>query len=91
DLVGYVRSERVDDVVVALPWNAVDRLLSVIEQLRELPVNVRLAVDMIHYEFPNREATTMAGIPMLDVAPKPMADWNVVVKTIEDISDGKWY
>ncbi len=84
DLMSYVRRERVDDVVVALPWNAVDRLMSVIEQLRELPVNVRLAVDMIHYEFPNTEASKLAGIPLLDVAPKPLADWDVVVKTIED-------
>ncbi len=84
DLMRYVRNERVDDVVVALPWNAVDRLLSVIERLRELPVNVRLAVDMIHYEFPDREASKLAGIPLLDVAPRPMADWNVVIKTIED-------
>lgn len=84
ELVRYARSERVDDVVIALPWNAVDRLLSMIEQLRELPVNVRLAVDMIHYEFPDREATMLAGVPLLDVAPKPLADWSVVVKMIED-------
>ncbi len=84
DLMRYARSERVDDIVVALPWNAVDRLSSVINQLRELPVNVRLAVDMIHYEFPNRETSTLAGVPLLDVAPKPLADWSVVVKTAED-------
>ena len=84
DLISYARRHRVDDIVIALPWNAVDRLLSVIERLRELPVNVRLAVDMIHYEFPTREATTLAGIPLLDVAPKPLADWDVVLKTIED-------
>jgi Undecaprenyl-phosphate glucose phosphotransferase len=84
DLLNYARQERIDDVVVALPWNAVDRLMSVIEQLRELPVNVRLAVDMIHYEFPDRESSNLAGIPVLDVAPKPLADWDVVVKAIED-------
>ncbi len=84
NLLSYIRHNRVDDVVVALPWNAVDRLLTIIGQLRELPVNVRLAIDMISYEFPNRGISKFAGIPLLDVAPKPLADWKIVMKAIED-------
>ncbi|MFO1145553.1 MAG: hypothetical protein U1E33_02865 [Rhodospirillales bacterium] len=38
DLVRYVRSGKVHDVVITLPWSADDRLVTIIGKLRALPV-----------------------------------------------------
>jgi len=84
DLIDFARRERLDDIVVALPWYAVKRLMAIIARLRELPVNVRLSTDMIGYEFPNREYSSLAEISLLNVSPKPLTDWKVVLKVLED-------
>ena len=84
DLIDYSRKMRIDDVVIALPWNAVDRLLTIIKQLRQLPVDIRLASDIIRYEFPNNATSKIANITLLNLVPKPLADWNVIQKSCED-------
>ena len=84
NLRGISRESRVDDVIVALPWSAEDRLLKIIESVRELPVHVRLGSDLIGLRLPDRAYSTLCGVVMLDVAPKPIAGWQYVFKTFED-------
>ncbi len=84
ELIDFTRQARVDDVIIALPWKEVDRLRAIIGQLRELPVNIHLGSDMISYEFPHRKTSRLSGIPLLNVAPKPLADWKIILKEIED-------
>src|SRR4029078_3475566 len=47
-LTDYVRlhCNTVDDVIIALPWSGDDRLLPLVNRLRELAVNVYLASDL---------------------------------------------
>jgi len=83
-LVGFARKNRVDDIIVTLPWSAENRVQSIIERLSSLPVQIRLASDLVGLRFHKHEFSTFNDVPMLDVVQKPVAGWKNVVKQIED-------
>jgi len=81
----YVRANRVDDIIVTLPWNADERLMSIISRLRELPANIHLGSDLVGFRFPYRPSPNhFIGIPMMQVVKTPLSGWNIVVKWLED-------
>ena len=49
DLLDYARNNRVDDIIVTLPWSADQRLMETIAKLEELPVHIRLGSDLAGY------------------------------------------
>ena len=84
DLLAYARHERVDEVIVALPLNAERRLKTVFEKLRRLPVDLRLSAEPISGALPIRGIGELGTVPMLDVAVRPLKNWNALAKLIED-------
>jgi Undecaprenyl-phosphate glucose phosphotransferase len=84
DLVTYARYNRVDQIVVALPWSAEQRVLQIFAKLRSLPVDIRLAPDLVGFRLSHAGYTLIGGIPLLNVFQKPLPDWHSVVKAIED-------
>jgi Undecaprenyl-phosphate glucose phosphotransferase len=84
DLLTFARCNPIDQVIVALPWDAENRLLAWMKKLRSLPVDVRLCPDMIGFHLPHRQVTHIGGVPMLNVFEKPLAGWNYIVKSMED-------
>lgn len=84
DLIVFVRRNRVDDIVIALPWNADQRLFEVIDRLRVLPVDVHLGPDMAGLLFPGVSFSTFGRIPVLDVVRKPVSGWDIILKGLED-------
>lgn len=83
-LVEFARQHRVDEIIVTLPWNAESRLAKIIERLTELPVHIRLSSDLIGFAYPNARVSLVSGIAMLEVARKPIANWQRVGKQLED-------
>ena len=84
DLLAFARRNPIDQIIVALPWDAENRLLAWMKKLRSLPVDVRLCPDMIGFHLPHRQVTHIGGVPMLNVFEKPLAGWNYIVKSMED-------
>lgn len=85
DLVIFVRTNNVDDVIVALPWDAEDRILSVVEQLRELPVNIYLSSDLAGFSLAFRPSPShYSDLPMVEVVDKPISDWSLIFKFAMD-------
>ena len=81
----YVRASRVDDVVIALPWSAEERILALVEQLRELPVNVYLGSDFIGMRLDFSEPPGhFANAPIFSIVGHPMSGWAVAIKAAED-------
>ncbi|HYV89294.1 MAG TPA: exopolysaccharide biosynthesis polyprenyl glycosylphosphotransferase [Candidatus Polarisedimenticolia bacterium] len=85
-LLRFVRDEPVDEIVIALPWSADERILSVLSRLRHLPIPVRLAPEMIALrELGGRAAggAALAGRE-LDFMPvirdRPISMWDQLVK-----------
>jgi Undecaprenyl-phosphate glucose phosphotransferase len=84
DLVAHVRRGRIHDVVISLPWSAEERLVTIINRLRALPVHVYLGSDLIGYHFPRHREELLEGVPVLEIAAAPLAGWSGLVKLIED-------
>lgn len=84
DLVQLIRADGVDQVFVALPWSAPERLHAVLQSLTETPVTIRLAPDLAGFDFAGRGFTNVAGLPVLPLFDRPISEWSYVLKTVED-------
>jgi Undecaprenyl-phosphate glucose phosphotransferase len=84
NLIEWAQKHRIDDVVIALPWRAEDRLLGIIEKLEVLTICLGLCPDMIGYKFVQHGYGYLCGVPVLNIFQKPVAGWSFGAKTIED-------
>ncbi|MGP0061331.1 MAG: undecaprenyl-phosphate glucose phosphotransferase [Beijerinckiaceae bacterium] len=84
DLVEFARDTRIDLVIFTLPITAEQRLLQMLRKLWILPVDIRLAAHMSKLRFRPRSYSYIGSVPVFDVFDKPLADWDVVVKTLFD-------
>ena len=84
DLVEFVRTRQVDQVVITLPQHAASRRLACFEKLRHLPLDVRLSPDLPGLELDGHGMTQIAGVPLLRVFDRPLTGWSRVAKGVED-------
>jgi len=83
-LCAFVRQRHVNEVILALPWSAENRILEILDRLRELPVQVRLAPDLAGFRFSSSRLDLLGGIGLLDIGTKPVSGWHYVFKLVED-------
>jgi Undecaprenyl-phosphate glucose phosphotransferase len=85
DLAHYIRSHDVDDVVISLPWSADERIVALVNRLRELPVNVYLGADLIGFRLSSRVPPDHFGeMPVVEVMGRPLAGWGGFQKAALD-------
>jgi Undecaprenyl-phosphate glucose phosphotransferase len=84
DLVALARHTRIDLIIFTLPITAEQRLLTMLRKLWVLPIDIRLAAHTNRLKFRPRSYSYLGSVPVLDVFDKPIADWDVVMKTIFD-------
>ena len=83
-LIDFVRSARVDLLLVTLPLMAEERLLHILKRLWVLPVDIRLSAQNQKLRYRPRAYSYVGNVPFLDVFDKPLGDWDGILKTIED-------
>jgi len=79
-----IRNNEVDQVVIALSWSERDRILGLVARLAELPVHIRLAPELLRFEFPERRCDLVGDIPLLRVLDRPVSGRAEWMKAIED-------
>ena len=84
EIAEFVRSTRIDLVLVALPTRAEQRLLEVVRRVMELPVDIRLSTLAAKLRLSPRAYSYIGAIPFLDIADRPIANWSVVRKFLFD-------
>ena len=84
DLVEFARTNPLDLVIFTLPISAEQRLLVMLRKLWVLPVDIRLAAHMNKLKFRPRAYSYIGKVPVIDLFDKPLAEWDIVVKTIFD-------
>jgi Undecaprenyl-phosphate glucose phosphotransferase len=84
DLVEFGRRTRVDLVIFSLPISAEGRILHMLKKLWVLPVDIRLTAHTNKLRFRPRSYSYIGQMPVLDVADRPIADWDVVMKWLFD-------
>jgi FlaA1/EpsC-like NDP-sugar epimerase len=68
DLIEYYRHAPLDRIIIALPHHAEERLLAILQRLKQLPVDIALAPDLVGFRVPDfhhrgdgRVADALAG------------------------------
>lgn len=84
DLLRFARQVPLDEVIVALPLHAEQRLKMLFAKLRQLPVDLRLSAEPIADAFPIQGISELGGVPMLEIVDRPLKNWNAVAKWLED-------
>jgi Undecaprenyl-phosphate glucose phosphotransferase len=84
DLAEFARQFSVDMLVVTLPLTAENRLLQLMKQLWVLPVDIRLSAHSQRLRYRPRAYSWLGNVPMIDVFDRPLRDWSLVLKTVED-------
>jgi Undecaprenyl-phosphate glucose phosphotransferase len=85
NLLPFVRNNKVDDVVICLPWSADDKIMEIMAALRELPVNVYLASDLIGFRLGLKKPPDhFDQMPMVEVMGRPLAGWGGLQKALLD-------
>jgi exopolysaccharide biosynthesis polyprenyl glycosylphosphotransferase len=84
ELTDMVRGDRVDQVFIALPWNEPARLHTAVQHLAVTPVSIRLAPDLVGFDFAGRAMSPIAGLPVVGLMDRPISGWSWFTKTLED-------
>jgi Undecaprenyl-phosphate glucose phosphotransferase len=85
DALKFSRRMRVDDVIVALPWGAQDRIKAVVRAFERVSANVHLAPEILGFASQEEQLMVRAGVAALRVSRKPVAGWNYAVKRVMDL------
>jgi len=76
--------DHIDEVWLALPLRAEERMREVLQMLRHSTVNVRLVPDIFGFHLLNHSVSEGAGVPVLDLRSSPMQGVNRIIKAVED-------
>lgn len=83
-LLDLIRLNMVDHVLVALPWNASDRLRSLVEQLALTPVRVSLVSEPLDFTIRNSSIRCVNKSPIIQILDYPLTESAHLSKNIED-------
>jgi Undecaprenyl-phosphate glucose phosphotransferase len=84
-LISLVRTTIIDEIMIAIPCSAPDRIAHFAKRLRELPVDVRLWLDVSMRQLAIRDIELRPGAPIAALADRPIKHWNAFQKRIEDL------
>jgi putative colanic acid biosynthesis UDP-glucose lipid carrier transferase len=84
DVEKYMSTHVIDEIWLALPLRAEQRMKDLLFQLRHFTVNVKLIPDIFGFSLLNHSMTEIAGLPAVNLSDTPMGGVNRIVKAIED-------
>src|SRR3546814_543678 len=81
DLIAAARFAQIDDIVVAMPWNADRQVIQTVERLKELPVNVYISSDLVGFQLAFRPALGDIDVLGMNFLSQ-LASWRVEGRTL---------
>ena len=84
DLVAATRNEPIDEIIIALPGSAGDRLQHVLEALRTVTVDIKLCPDTVGIHLPMLGIDYLGGLALLNIHRHALSGWNRIFKGLED-------
>jgi Undecaprenyl-phosphate glucose phosphotransferase len=85
DLVAWGRQHPPDEILLALPWGAEDRILAILHTVAVLPSNVRLSSEFQRLDMIQGRTNYQFGVPMLNAFEKPVEGWGRIWKRVFDL------
>jgi Undecaprenyl-phosphate glucose phosphotransferase len=84
DLLNFARRAPIDEVIMALPLDAEQRLKSLCDKMKALAIDVRLSLEPLAETFNVRGLGYVGTVPVLEVVDRPLKNWRAVAKWVED-------
>lgn len=85
ELIEFARIAQIDMLIVSLPVTAESRVLSLMKRLWVLPIDIRLSAHGSNLRYRPRTYSYIGSVPLLDIADRPLSDWDSVAKRAFDI------
>jgi Undecaprenyl-phosphate glucose phosphotransferase len=83
-LLRFARRVRIDEVIIALPLSADQRVKALIEKLSPLAIDLRLSAEPIADNFRARGISYVGDVALLGIVERPIKSWDAVIKWLED-------
>ncbi|WP_162244327.1 undecaprenyl-phosphate glucose phosphotransferase [Sphingomonas sp. Leaf339] len=80
-----IRAERIDQVIVAMPFASDEELQDVVGRLAMLPVLIRLAPDLSSFTMAGQSMVMLGDLPLMTLFERPINDVDQVIKRVEDL------
>jgi len=84
-LVESARTTAIDEIIIALPCNAVDRITHLTKELRAIPADIRLWIDMPARKCGVKHIEYCDGLAMATLLERPVKHWEAVYKRLTDV------
>jgi Undecaprenyl-phosphate glucose phosphotransferase len=84
DLLNFARQATIDEVIMALPLDADQRLRSLCNKMKALAIDVRLSLEPLAEAFNVRGLGYVGTVPVFEVVDRPLKNWRALAKLMED-------
>jgi Undecaprenyl-phosphate glucose phosphotransferase len=84
DLIRAARRAPVEEVIVALPLGAEERLKALFWKLKGIATDLRLSIEPVAETFQVRGMSYVGSVPVLEIADRPLKHWRALAKWVED-------
>ncbi len=84
ELCAVIETEDIDEVWLALPFPAEQRIKEILHDLRHSTLTIRFVPDIFGFRLINHSVAEIAGLPILNLTESPMQGLNRFIKALED-------
>ena len=84
DVQRRLRDDRIDQVWIALPMRAGDRVARLLQELLPRNVKVRFVPDIFGFQLLNHSFTEVVGLPVVNISESPFSGIKGAIKWLED-------
>jgi polysaccharide biosynthesis protein PslA len=84
-LVQAIKRGLIDQVIIALPWAAEERVKQVVAKLATTPIRIRLAPDLAGFAFAQRPMVMLGDLTVMTLFERPISGFDHLIKKLEDM------
>ena len=85
DVSQIIQKYNIDQLYIALPLHAHDRMEKVLEYLGEETVDIKVVPDLLKFMNLQAGVEELDGLPIINLTESPLYGWNTVIKRVSDI------
>ncbi|MGH8294325.1 MAG: undecaprenyl-phosphate glucose phosphotransferase [Steroidobacteraceae bacterium] len=86
ELASFVKRRRIDVVFVALPVRHIQRVMRLLDELRDTTVSIYYVPDIFAFDLIQARSGELFGIPVVALCETPFCGYRGVIKRITDIA-----
>jgi len=85
DVSKIIKKYNIDQLYIALPLHAHDRMEKILKNLDEETVDIKVVPDLLKFMNLQAGVEELDGLPVVNLTESPLYGWNIVIKRTSDI------